>query len=173
MKRQSMKLTPTDSQAYRAQATVEFSLVLPVLLLLLIGIIEASRAVFIYSSIYTASREGMRYGSASGMNAAGVPLYQDCRGIKDSAKKSGQFFNLQDSQITIQYDHGPGSAVFATCSAADGVDEGIKIASGDRILVTVTAPYAPIIPLFVPLTPKTMTSSGARTFTGVITIHKP
>ena len=50
----------------KAQAMVEFAIVLPMLLLLLYGILEAGRLLFIYSTIVTASRQAVRYGSATG-----------------------------------------------------------------------------------------------------------
>ena len=50
----------------RAQGIVEFALVLPLLLVLMLGIIEVGRLLFIYSSVNSASREAARYGSAAG-----------------------------------------------------------------------------------------------------------
>ena len=55
------------------QGMVEFALVLPLLLLLVYGVIEAGRLLFIYSAVFTSSREGARYGSASGDVGGGVP----------------------------------------------------------------------------------------------------
>lgn len=49
----------------RGQATVEFALVLSVLLLLLFGIIEVSRLVFMNSAVENGAREGVRYVSLS------------------------------------------------------------------------------------------------------------
>ena len=163
----------TKFKSPHAQAMVEFALVLPILMLVIVGLLEAGRAIFMYSSTITASREGVRYGSAAGNNLAGDPLYQDCMGIRNAARKSGLLLDLQDDDITIEYDHGPGTSVFATCSDADGLDESVHVSTGDRILITVNAQYIPMIPLFVPLTPKTLTSFSARTITGVITIHAP
>lgn len=160
-------------QSPKAQAMVEFALVLPILMLLIVGLLETGRAIFMYSGIFTASREGVRYGSAAGDNLAGNPLYQDCLGIKNAAKNAGILLNLQDDNITIQYDHGPGTSIFATCSDADGLDESVHVTTGDRILVTIEAQYEPMIPLFVPLSPKTMNAFSARTITGILTIHDP
>jgi Flp pilus assembly protein TadG len=61
----------------KAQAMVEFAIVLPILLLLLYGILEAGRLLFIYSTIVTASRQAVRYGSATGQGTRAVPRYQD------------------------------------------------------------------------------------------------
>ena len=161
------------SQFKKAQAMVEFALVLPILLLVIVGLLEVGRAIFMYSAIFSATREGVRYGSAAGNNLAGNPLYQDCLGIREAAKNAGILLNLQDDDITIEYDHGPGLGVFASCADADGLDESVDVLSGDRIIVTIEAAYAPMVPLFVPLTPRTINASSARTITGVITIHQP
>ena len=48
-----------------AQAMVEFAIALPVLLLLLYGILEAGRLLFLYSTVVTASRYAVCYGSAT------------------------------------------------------------------------------------------------------------
>lgn len=44
----------------RSQALAEFSLVAPVLLLLIFGIVDLGRAVFLYNTIQHAAREGAR-----------------------------------------------------------------------------------------------------------------
>jgi len=46
----------------RGQALVEYALVLPILLLLLLGIMEFGILVFNYNTIANAAREGARYG---------------------------------------------------------------------------------------------------------------
>ena len=49
------------SQGYRAQAIVEFALSLPVLLLLILGVLDAGRGVVIAIMISNAAREGARF----------------------------------------------------------------------------------------------------------------
>ena len=61
-----MNLCTLNPKKNKAQAMVEFALVLPILLMLLYGILEAGRLLFIYSTIVTASRQAVRYGSATG-----------------------------------------------------------------------------------------------------------
>jgi Flp pilus assembly protein TadG len=46
----------------RGQAAVETALVLPIFLVVLMGIIECSRALYAYSVVSNAAREGARYG---------------------------------------------------------------------------------------------------------------
>jgi Flp pilus assembly protein TadG len=67
----SNKFTPRKNTA---QAMVEFAIVLPILLLLLYGLLEAGRLLFMYSTIVTASRQAARYGSTTG-EAQGFARY--------------------------------------------------------------------------------------------------
>ena len=53
-----------------AQALVEMALMLPVLVLLLIGIFDLGRAVWLSNSLATAVREGTRYGVVHGALSA-------------------------------------------------------------------------------------------------------
>jgi hypothetical protein len=169
----------------KAQAMVEFALVLPLLMFLIVGLLEVGRAIFMYSSVVTASREGSRYGSAAGDNLNGDPLYQDCVGIRNAVKKVGILLNLQDDDIIIQYDRDPEYALYypepdpsgydpVVFDICDGEhDAGVDNKIGDRIRVTVTAQYSPMIPLFLPLTTSEFESVSVRTVNTIISIHEP
>jgi hypothetical protein len=124
---------------------VEFALVLPVLLMLFFGIIEISRLMYIYSIVTTASREGVRYASAIGDNGSGTERYRDCTGIEQAAMHLGGLAGITAGDITIEYDNGPGSSVYDTCSTLS-----TDVALGDRVIVTVNGQYTPIgiIPYF-------------------------
>jgi len=126
------------------QAMVEFSLVLVIFLVLIFGIIEVGRFTMTYIVVASSSREAARYGVAVGDDGAGTDAkYEDCVGIREAAKRvSNAFLNLEDSNITIQYDKGPSSAIFASCPPNP---ENIQL--GDRIVVNVTATYSPILPI--------------------------
>lgn len=52
----------------RGQALAEFAIILVVLMLLLLGIVDLSRAVYIRSVVANAAREGARYGIIYPMN---------------------------------------------------------------------------------------------------------
>jgi Flp pilus assembly protein TadG len=168
--------TPYRAQkmpAERAQAMIEFALVTPILFLLLFGMFEVGRMLFVYSAVTNASREAVRYGSAVGLDDYGETKYKHCglysvdprKGIRGMARRSAYFLNLQDADITITYDHGPGTAVFHTCTG--DVDPGYFISSGDRILITVTGQYKPYTKL-VPWSPRTFESNSARTILGFV-----
>src|SRR5258707_14341607 len=103
----------------RAQSMVEFAIVLPILLALLVGILEVGRMVFVYAVVTNASREAVRFGSAIGFSDNTYYLkYQYCSGIRDVAKKYGFLLNLQNSNIRIYYDKGPGTTAVEKCTAS-------------------------------------------------------
>ena len=73
----------------RAQAMVEFAIVAPILFLMLLGILEVGRMMFLYASVTNASREAVRYGSAIGYADNTSPLvikYKNCNGIRTVAR---------------------------------------------------------------------------------------
>ena len=73
----------------KAQGLVEFALVLPLLLLIILGIMEFGRLLFSYAIVTTASREGARYGSAVGRVSGTTRRYEDCPGIENLTVMSG------------------------------------------------------------------------------------
>jgi Flp pilus assembly protein TadG len=161
----------------RAQAIVEFAIALPVLLMLLIGIIEVSRMLFMYASVVNASRDAVRYASAYGlsddMGDGNLLKYSYCKGIRDQAKQSGFFLNLQNSDITIQYDSGPSSGIGSkgVCDlfASPWEDPQIvgTVDTGDRVTVSVSTTYSPMVSL-LPIPSRTFTATSSRTILGVI-----
>lgn len=152
--------TTKNNRFAKGQGMVEFAIALPILMMLVLGLIEVGNAVFVYSSVTTASRQAARYGSTTGLNQAGIPRYQDCAGIRNAAKEVGFLSPIQDSDIIIQYDHGPGTSVYDTCVGS--TDLGINVQSGDRISVTVNVTYTPIVPL-VPIDPFPIHTLSNRT----------
>jgi TadE-like protein len=147
---------------------VELMLVLPILLLLLYGVIEVARLVFIYSSVANASRQAARYGATAG-DGNGTPRYQDCEGIRDVANRSAIIVDFDD--INITYDRGinsDGSQV-----PISGIDpnpnkdscpiDHYDVRNGDRIIVQISATYQPILTI-LPIDPMEIVSSSARTF---------
>lgn len=153
---------------FRAQAMVEFALVSIILFMLIFGILEVGRILFIYASVITSSREAVRYGSVSGLTDAGVLHYQDCAGIRDTARRLAFFQTLEDDDIVIEYDTGPATTVVDVCDGA--VDTAVDPAPGNRIVVTVTGSFSPIVPI-VPLDARTIVSTSARTIMGIIELE--
>jgi len=167
----------------RGQAITEFGLALPILMLVVVGLFEVGRAVFMHSSVTNASREAVRYATAFGVNESNVLHYQNCAAIRDTARKVGFLLPLEDDDIVIEYDTGPDPdtgvvpSPFDSCDAVagdatDGVDDSIGLSCGDRVVVTVTSQYNPILPKLIPLSAQTISSSSARTFVGVVELSE-
>ncbi|HEX6305333.1 MAG TPA: TadE family protein [Anaerolineales bacterium] len=141
------------------QGMVEFALTLPLLLMLVIGVMEFGRLLFFYSAITTGTREAARYGAGSGLIAASEARYQDCQGIRDSAKRISALAGIQDGDIVIAYDQGPGEASLGTCPVGGS---GPALDLGDRIIVTVSGEFQPVVPI-INVPPLEITSVARRT----------
>lgn len=128
----------------KAQGLVEFALVIPILLLLVFGIIEAGRLLFLYSAVLSSSREAARYGSAAGETSGSTRHYTDCDGIRSAAMRIGRFAGVSATDVSISYDHGPGSgSPFAICPLSS--DDDVSLA--DRVIVQVVSSWRPLLPL--------------------------
>ena len=176
-----MKLNMFAPKKTRAQAMVEFAIVLPLLLLLLYGILEAGRLLFMYSSIVTATRQASRYGSATGEGLTpGVPRYQDCAGIRQAAQRVDFLNSFEDSDILIEYDNGEGVPVTNFDGTCDGsVDTDVEPSENNdtRIVVTVDGNFFPIVPRLVPFIERSnannnpISAKSARTIIIAISIE--
>ncbi|MCP4360589.1 MAG: pilus assembly protein, partial [Chloroflexi bacterium] len=134
------------------QGILEFALVLPILLLLLFGVIEAGRLFFIYTATAAASREGARYGATVGEVSPGVPRYLDCTGIEDAVIRAGNMAAIDRNNIVIVYDGGFDSGIpnpsdptptpYSDCPTTEN-----SVSLGDRIVVDVITEYEPLVPI--------------------------
>lgn len=141
---------------------VEFAIMLPLFLLLIFGIVDWSRYMIGQNSINSVARESARYGSAVGDNGSGTPYFADCTGIRDAGYVAAHTISVNRADITVEYDDGAGGSV-ATCPDGSAVDPAL-ISSGDRVIVTVSAPFSFVTPLVGDFFgPTTLTSSDKRT----------
>jgi hypothetical protein len=148
----------------RAQGMVEFALALPIFLLLMLGIIEFARLLVTYSAVYTASREAVRYGVATGINSNGIPNYQDCDAIRNAGMNLGRIGGVQADDFDIRYDRGLKEIPdeWTTLERCSGATSNVNLILGDRILVKVETYFEPIVPLVnIPRIP--VSSTTART----------
>ena len=145
-----MKLKKITPQKDRAQAMVEFAIALPILLMLLYGLLETGRLLFLYSTIVTASRQAARYGSTTGVGTSTVPRYQDCAGIRAAAQRVDFLNAFDDEDIIIAYDSGPGPSPTPYCSYPLSSDTSFAPSNSSRIHVTINGDFFPIIPSLVP-----------------------
>ena len=157
------------TQHQHGQGIVEFALVLPVVLMVVFGVIEVGFLLFSYSSVNSAAREGARYGIAIG-NVTGGQRYYDCSGIVNAALRIGKFAGMSSEDISIYYDNGPdegdGSYVqkYASCSDLASNNGKDSIRFGDRIVVTASHDYHPLVSYMgLNINPFTMTSVSSRT----------
>jgi|1186.fasta_scaffold20544_4 Flp pilus assembly protein TadG len=113
-------LHPTTHRRNRqqGQALVEFAILLPVLLLLLLGIVQFGLAFNNYIQVTSAAREGARKASVSrSLGSAAATT-----AARTAAKGAAPGLSLQDSQITVT---APGAWV-----------------QGTEVQVTVRYPYS-------------------------------
>ncbi len=141
-KRSKMKQLP-GKQRRKAQSMVEFALVLPILLLVILGIIEVGRLIFFYASVFGATREAARYGTAAGENPTGTPYYLDTEGMRAAAVRIGFFAGVKPSDVQIWYDLGPEDDRHVT---PDPYPEDMPT-TWMRVVVRVTAFFNPAAPL--------------------------
>jgi Flp pilus assembly protein TadG len=134
---------------------VEFAIVFPLLVILIIGIFEVGRVMFTYSVAIAATREAARYGAAIQDIGGGIPQYEDCQGIRNAATRFGKFAGIADADITIQYSDDTG--IYST-SCPPSQEVGLT----DSITVTINSSISPITPMGS-FTSIPVTSSSSRT----------
>jgi Flp pilus assembly protein TadG len=113
---------------------VEFALVIPIFLLLLVAIFDLGRAVFAYNTLTNAAREGARMAAVN----------QDQASIVLRAKNSTSIVELNDPSVTVGYfqENADGSR-----GAACPLPGTTSIAVGCLAVVSFEATYQPITPL--------------------------
>jgi hypothetical protein len=87
----------------KAQGMVEFALLLPLLLLILVGIMEFGRIIIIYTGITNAVREGARYGV----------VVQNETEIRQVVSDRILLVPPGDVNVEVRCDSGPGSTEYA------------------------------------------------------------
>jgi hypothetical protein len=139
----SMSPRGPHTRTRRGQALVEFSLVFPILLTLILGIVEFGRLLVTYSSVTTASRDAARYAASVGENPSGIAHYQDCVGIRGTVDRLGLYL---DASATIMHDSdGPGGAVAVEYCQVGKSSDPISVSLGSQIVVSVTGTYQPLM----------------------------
>lgn len=105
--------------------TVEFALLLPILLLLAFGIIDLGHAWYMQQQITSASREGARYGSRYQTNALGGHLLPNALNPSIGNWVKAKYASLL-----------PADAELSVTPGGPGYSSGLP---GDDLLVTVAA----------------------------------
>lgn len=128
-----------------------------IFLILIFGIIELGRFVFMYTSVAAAGREAARFASGVGYTN-GVAQYNNCAEIRNRAKKIGWFAGVTDADVTIRYDTGPATTEVTYCNPSSTIS---NITRHYRIIVQVQVPYDTITGI-VPIPEVMLTSKSAR-----------
>lgn len=138
----SMSPRELKTRSRRGQALVEFALIFPVMLTIVLGIVEFGRLLVTYSSVATASRDAARYGASIGEDPSGIAHYQDCAGIRETIDRLGLFL---DSSAIIMHDaDGPGGVAPVEYCQVGKTSDPISVSLGSRIIVSVTGIYQPL-----------------------------
>lgn len=111
----------------RGQALVEFALVIPIFLLILVGLFDLGSAVFSYNSITNAAREGARLGIVN----------QSTDAIETRAKAQVAVAEVADPSVSTAF-YQDQSLTPGTCASP---------AIGCMVEVTFVTTYRPITPI--------------------------
>jgi hypothetical protein len=145
---------------------VEFAIILPLLMLLMIGIMDFGRYFLSTGSMNTAVRESARFGSIVGLDE-GNPNFENCAGII----AAGAGFadpSLSDDAYTIEYFQDDALATpVADCDDSDLTypnPSAIDFNAGDRIRVSASQGFDLLAPFISAANPLTIQSSDTRSF---------
>jgi Flp pilus assembly protein TadG len=81
MKTQEQK----KARGQRGQALAEFSLILPILLLVVFGIIDFGRVLFVFADASGKLRDAARYAAVLGLSSDSTPEFVNCTDIRNTA----------------------------------------------------------------------------------------
>jgi Flp pilus assembly protein TadG len=115
----------------RGQSLVEFSLVIPIFLVLLIAVFDLGRGVFAYNTLTNAAREGARMAIVN----------QDTATIIADAKRATAIVELNNPSVQI------GFYVMADDGSPDLSNDCSPVAVGCLAVVSFEADYRPITPV--------------------------
>jgi len=125
-----------DEREGRGQGLVEFALILPILLLILLGILDFGRILFIYVNLFNAAREAGRYALVDPGNQAR---------IQQEARDRIFLVPPEAVNITIWYDQGP--PTYQTITDPN------HLVAGDRVIIDLRYDAEFITPLIQPFAP--------------------
>jgi Flp pilus assembly protein TadG len=118
---------------HRGQALVEFALILPVFVLLLVGILDFGRAVFAFNTLNNAAREGGRVAIVDQTQAH----------IQARAAGRTDFLGVPPSNVTVDYRDPDDVATANSCAGSPGQNSIV----GCLAVVRVTYDYNAATPI--------------------------
>lgn len=118
------------SDRSRGQALVEFALVVPIFLLVLMGIFDLGRAVYYSSTLSNAAREAAREGIVD----------QTCSHLVERANRRS--LGMDNVTVTVRWLNGAGTQTRTCQPTITGTAD-----IGDRVLVTLDYDYTAATPI--------------------------
>jgi Flp pilus assembly protein TadG len=118
---------PKRTARQRGQAIAEFAIVIPLLFLMLVGLVDVGRIVYINNALAQGAREGARWGAVQGRASSPAGLIS----VADEVK----------TRMTAV----PNPTVTVTCDRL--VTTTTDCSTGDIINVNVTSSVTPITPI--------------------------
>jgi hypothetical protein len=158
-----VRLRRRPRRATRGQSLVEFAIVSIVLLMLILGIIEMGRLLFVYSVVSNAAQEGVRYGiiRPQDMYSGSERQTRVARGttiptilavpngncnIVDKAREKVWLIPKNDLTVRITFDNGNGTPTQVPTSLDDIYGLAVYAGEQSRIGVETTYRYQFIVP---------------------------
>jgi Flp pilus assembly protein TadG len=142
-----MRLSKRDRRD-RGQALVEFAIAAPVVFVILVGLFDVGRLVFISNELSQAAREGARWGAVQG------------RAADEAAGHDSGVTDAVAAAVVVA----PNPSVSLSCT--DLQAGGAVCSSGDLLSIDVSASVHPITPLISDIIGPLVISSQAQ-----MTIH--
>lgn len=131
----------------RGQTLVEFALILPIFILVLVGIFDFGRAIYAYNTLSNAAREAVRVGIVNqNCNVIGTEASDRASSLGISWQPSGNPCTDVNGNITIQFLNPDGTTPTGsdTCVEPDG-EPGVPL--GCMVQVTVNYEYNAATPI--------------------------
>jgi hypothetical protein len=119
----------------KGQGLVEFALILPILLLVIVGTMEFGRIFLLFATVSNGAREGARYGMVNPTDTAGIIAR-----VSDTLVMTLP----ENLSVAISYDSGPGTAIYTDPDS---------VAVGHRVIVEVQYRVYAMTPFFEPFIP--------------------
>jgi Flp pilus assembly protein TadG len=146
-----MKIRSIPKERRRGQALVEFSIVLIPFLLILMGIVDLGRGIYMSNGVNEAAREIAR--------TTAVHLCASSCTLGNSAQTTA---TINTQKRLIPGLAGSTSSITFTCTTVSdvAVTTGSPCSSGNYVKVTVSVPYAALTPVLSMVAPSTLVSTA-------------
>ena len=142
----------------RGQSLVEFALVLPIFLMLIMGVIDAGRLVYMNSTLSNAAREGARLGSVEasfkGMTTAQYAACNQSAGPVCPTNDAGLLADIRARANLMNAPFGPVANAYMRCTAAGSAPPAVGTNTScspnlttNQISVRVTQSWSALTPI--------------------------